>query len=118
MFFLMIVLFGAVGVALTILTMQNFSTLAHLTIFTWQTPNLPLGLLILIAFLTGAFLLYLVSAIWAWLDQREVKKLRKRIAELEKQVAANATVSGPVSGHGIPVFVTPTIPMPGMTKQR
>lgn len=116
MFFVILILFLLVGGALTIVTVQNLmSPYIHVAFFTWQTPALPVGLVVLLSFLLGAILLYLVSAISAWRDRREIRRLQKQITQLEQQIL-------PVSGYvpANPGTVqqgnaagTPIMPMPG-----
>jgi len=113
MFYLILVLFALVGSALVVLTIENLATPVQFMLFTWQSPNLPLGLVVLIAFILGAFLLYVVSALSALRDARERHKLRKRVAELEQQLAAllpappQSIVQAPVAPMPMPGVGTP-----------
>ena len=92
MLYLILVLLFLGGGALTIIAIQNFTTQqAHVALLIWQTPELPIGLIVVLAFLLGALLLYLVSALAAWSDKRELRRLQRRVAELE-QAAAPAYV--------------------------
>jgi uncharacterized integral membrane protein len=84
-FYLILVLFVIVGSALTVLTVQNLATSVPLTLFGLKTPGIPPGLLIFLAFLSGALLLYLVALVSARHDQRRIKKLRQRVKELEQE---------------------------------
>ena len=87
MFFVILILLLLIGCALTIITMQNMVTpYVHLYLFNWQSPNLPLGLVVLFAFLLGALLLYIVSVLSAWRDRRELTRLRRRVNELEQHL--------------------------------
>ncbi len=86
MFYLVLLVFVLVGGILTVITIGNLLTPVHLMLFTWQAPALPLGLLLLIFFLLGALLLYLVSFLSALRDKREMSALRRRVAQLEQQV--------------------------------
>ena len=86
MFYLILFVFVLVGGILTIITLGNLFTMVHLVLFTWQAPALPLGLLLLLFFLLGALLLYLVAFLSARSDKREIGSLRKRVAQLEQQV--------------------------------
>lgn len=89
MIFPILVLFVLVGGAVILITVQNFTAqYAHLALFAWQTPELPVGLLVLIAFLVGALFIYLISALTALRDASEMRRLRRRVAELEQQVVA------------------------------
>ncbi len=86
MFYLIIFVFVLVAGILTAITIGNLFTMVHLVLFTWQAPALPLGLLLLLFFLLGALLLYLVAFLSARRDKREIGSLRRRIAQLEQQV--------------------------------
>ena len=108
MIYLVLIIFVLVGSALAVLMWQNVSHEVQLTLFIWQMPHVPLGLLIVITFLLGAVLLYITSALSALRDSREMKKLRRRLKELEQ--APTRTVSGPLQGHGSPQI----LPMPGI----
>ena len=109
MLYLILVLFLLVGTALTGIIIQNLSTQqAHINVFSWHTPDLPVGLLVLLAFLLGALLLYIVSILSALRDYSEMRQLRKRVAALEQQIAANVQQTPPPTTSG------PTMPMPGM----
>ncbi len=115
MFYVVLVIFILVGGALTVLTIENFSNEVQLSVFIWQTPSLPLGLLLLAAFLLGALLLYLVSLASAWQSSREVRRLRKRVEELEQ--ASMRAPSAPLPGAApvVPMPGTPPmVPMPGL----
>ncbi len=106
MLYIAIILFVLVSTALTVLVIQNLLNDVSLSLLIWQ-PHMSLGLLLLLAFASGALMLYIVSAASAWQDTRELKRLRLRVAELE-QAAANANTS-PLPGSA------PIVPMPGMT---
>lgn len=108
MFFLILLLFLLVCGGLAALTIFNFATQVHLIFMSWQSPDLPIGLWMLVAFFIGALLLYLVSVASAWADRREIKKLRASNLELQQQVLAATP----------PAFVAPensrnaSMPMP------
>ncbi len=110
MFYVILILFALAGSALVVLTIQNLTTQVQFAVFAWQSPNLPLGLVVLIAFILGAFLLYIVSALSALHDRSEKKRLRKRVNELEQQLATTV--------HTTPQSVVqpqvPLVPMPNM----
>ena len=106
MIYLMLVIFLLVGGTLTVLTIQNLDMVVPLAVFSWQTPSLPVGLLLLSSFILGALLLYLLALASALRDTRDLKKLRRRIAELEQ---VTATMVAPLSAPGISA-----VPMPGM----
>jgi uncharacterized integral membrane protein len=115
MFFLILLLFLLVCGGMAALTILNFSTQVHIVLLSWQSPDLPIGMWILIAFFLGALLLYFVSVASAWSDQREIKKLRKHVFELQQQLAVStppvftSNVVAPDKSHG------PSIPMPNST---
>lgn len=108
MFYVVLFIFALAGSALVALTIENITTQVQFAVFAWQSPNLPLGLVVLIAFILGALLLYIVSALSALRDGSEKRRLRKRVNELEQQVAA---ITPPQ-----PVIQTqaPQVPMPGV----
>jgi uncharacterized integral membrane protein len=95
MFYLILFVFVLVGGILTIITLGNLFTMVHLVLFTWQAPALPLGLLLLLFFLLGALLLYLVAFLSARSDKREIGSLRKRVAQLEQQVKEQEQANRP-----------------------
>ena len=96
MFFLILLLFLLVCGGLAALTIFNFATQVHLVFMSWQSPDLPIGMWMLIAFFIGALLLYLVSVASAWADRRDIKKLRAHNLELQQQLLA-ATPSAMVA---------------------
>jgi len=104
-----------VGSALAIVTLQNLSMDVQFTLFAWQTPHLPLGLLVVVAFLFGAVVLYIISALSAIQDRREVRRLQKRVTELERAAVRMPSgplvrpPSGPLRGTGS----STTAPLPG-----
>ena len=108
MFYLVLFIFAIAGSALVVLTIENITTQVQFAVFAWQSPNLPLGLVVLIAFILGALLLYIVSALSALRDRGEKKRLRKRVQELEQHVAT-LTPPQPVVQTQMPV-----VPMPGV----
>jgi len=85
MFFVVLVLFLLICGGLVVLTVQNLSTPVHLVFYTWHTPTAPVALWIVGAFLLGTLLLYLISVASALDDRRELRKLRKRVSELEEE---------------------------------
>ncbi|HTI13445.1 MAG TPA: lipopolysaccharide assembly protein LapA domain-containing protein [Dictyobacter sp.] len=117
------------------MTVLNLSTQVHLTILSWQTPDLPVGFWMLATLFLGALLLYLISVSSALKDRREMKKLHQRIAELERnqQKPVNMTTTttapmpvAPQQGQPQPVqgayyssgsATGPIMPMPGMSSQ-
>ena len=108
MFYLVLLIFALAGSALVVLTIENITTQVQFAVFAWQSPNFPLGLVVLIAFILGALLLYIVSALSALHDRGEKRRLRKRVHELEQQLAA-ITPPQPVVQTQVPV-----VPMPGV----
>ena len=116
MLFFILLLFILAGSIFAAIMIENLMTSVHLVLFGWQTPELPVGLLVLSAFLLGALVLYIVSFLSARSDRRELKGLRKRISELEQlqtmqQRPANVPPPMPMS----PLHSnTSTLQMPGM----
>jgi uncharacterized integral membrane protein len=103
-----LIIFVLAGGLLAVLAYENFATLAievHLRVFGWHAPVLPLGVVMLLACLLGAVLLYIVTVLSAWRDRRQLAKLRRRVAELE-QCQANM----------YPQHYSPSVmlPMPGI----
>jgi uncharacterized integral membrane protein len=107
--YILLLILVLIGGSLTLLMLQN-SAPAHFSLFGWQLPEMPLGVLLLAAFLLGALLLYAVAVASAWQDRREVKQLRTRIAELEQ--AQMRRPGGPV--QAVPPNA-PIVPMPGIS---
>ena len=116
MLFFILLLFILAGGIFAVITVENLMTSVHLTLFGWQTPELPVGLLVLSAFLLGALLLYIVSFLSAWRDKRELKDLHKRISELEQQQAQQQRSAAASPPMPMPPLHpnTSTLPMPGM----
>ncbi|GAC1389330.1 MAG: hypothetical protein NVS4B11_13810 [Ktedonobacteraceae bacterium] len=110
MFYVILVLFALAGSALVIVTIENLSTSVQLAVFAWQSPNLPLGLVVLLAFILGALLLYIVSVLSALRDGRERRRLRKRVSELEQQLATMV----PANTQPVLQPQLPIVPMPGI----
>lgn len=111
MFYIVLLVLVLGGGTLAVLVIENFSILAtatQLSFFVWQTPPLPLGLWLLISCLFGALVLYLLSVTAALRDRRELRMLRKRVAELE-QAQARVT-AGPLTA-----FPPPIVPIPGIS---
>ncbi len=94
MVYLVLFLCLLVGSVLAIVTLQNLTTEVQFMLFIWPTPRVPPGLLVVVAFLLGALFLYIISLLSAVQDRREVRRLRRRIMELEQ--AAARTSSGPL----------------------
>jgi uncharacterized integral membrane protein len=94
MVYLVLIICLLVGSALTIVALQNLSTEVQFMLFTWSTPRIPLGILVLVAFLLGALVLYIISLLSAVQDRREVRRLQRRVTELER--AATRAPSGPL----------------------
>jgi uncharacterized integral membrane protein len=108
MLYIAIVLFVLVSAGLIVLALANLLTDVSFSLIVWQI-HVPLGVLLLLAFVLGAVLLYIVSTASAWQDTQELKRLRLRVAELERTATSIST--GPLSG-GAPIV--PIVPMPGM----
>ncbi len=112
MFYIVLFLFAIAGSALVVLTIENFTTQVQFAVFAWQSPSLPLGLVVLLAFILGALLLYVVSALSALRDRSEKRRLRKRVSELEQQLATVTPPQPPIQAQ------MPVVPMPGVPFQQ
>ena len=108
MFYILLLIILLAGGAVTLLTFQN-PVEVQLSLFGWQAPSLPLGILLLAAFILGAVSLYIVAAITAIHDARELERLRQQITELEQAQAP----TGPLAGS--PPTTPPIVPLPGIT---
>src|SRR5579859_2791670 len=76
-----LIFFVLAGGLLAVLAYENVATLAvevHLRVFGWHAPALPLGVIMLLACLLGALLLYVVTVVSALRDRRQLAKLRRR----------------------------------------
>ena len=136
MLYIVIILFLLFSGVLAVVAFENFTTQVQISLFAWQSPDLPLGLLLLLVFVLGAVLLYLVSAASAWQDWRELRRLRSRIDELETVIQQHTIVPAPQGMQGVqeeqgnpevqgtqpiqpmqpmqPMQPPPIVPMPGM----
>ena len=86
MLYLWLIFVALAGGAIAVLAFENFSALSlevHLVFFGRHAPALPLGVLLLFAFILGALLLYVVTLLSAMRERRELRRLRSRLAELE-----------------------------------
>jgi uncharacterized integral membrane protein len=84
--YLILVIFVLAGGVIAVLAFENFSTLLtelHLVLFGWHAPALSLGGLLLLSCMFGGLLLYVVTLLSAARERRELRRLRKRVAELE-----------------------------------
>lgn len=99
MLYIVIILFLLFSGVLAVVAFENFTTQVQISLFAWQSPDLPLGLLLLLVFVLGAVLLYLVSAASAWQDWHELRRLRQRIGELEIAMNQQPVVALP---QGVP----------------
>src|SRR5437660_12159751 len=90
MLYVAIILFVLITTGLAVLTFENFQSNVQLSLFAWSTPALPIGLLLLFAFLLGALLLYIVAVASAWQDRSELRRLQREVTEL-KQAAMSAS---------------------------
>ena len=120
MLVVILIIFVLAGGALAVLAFENFATLTievHVKIFGWHAPALSLGLLLLLTFLSGALLLYIVTVLSAWKDRRQLTRLRRRVEELEQvQVQAQAQANTYPYPYPQQYSHSPSIriPMPGV----
>jgi uncharacterized integral membrane protein len=118
--FLALVVFLLVGGVFTVITLQNLNTLTHLNLYFWQTPEFPVGLLLIGAMLLGAILVYLIAFLAATEERRELQYLRQRVVDAEAQ--KNQVALQPTAVHQtaqLPVMqMSPSgslLKMPGMS---
>ena len=110
MLFIAIIVFILVTAGVVVLAFENMSIGVTFTVFTGLTLHLSVGLLLLLAFILGALVFYLITVTAAVQDRQELKQLRMRVADLE-QVTKRVS-----SGQLPPVPPTaPIVPMPGMS---
>ena len=109
MLYIALIVFGVVTAGLAVLAFGNLLNDVSLSLIFWNTPPLPVGLMLLLSFLLGGAVLFLVAAASAMDDRRELKRLRWRVKELEGVVARAAPVA-PVASP-----ISPVVPMPGMS---
>jgi uncharacterized integral membrane protein len=115
MLLFILLLFVLAGGIFAVITVENLTTSVHLILFGWQTPELPVGLLVVSAFLLGALVLYVVSFLSAWSDKRALKVLRKQVSELEQQQQTMQQRPAAVPPPMPPLHSnTSTLQMPGM----
>ncbi|WP_084658033.1 lipopolysaccharide assembly protein LapA domain-containing protein [Thermogemmatispora onikobensis] len=85
----------------------------ELSLFSWHLHiPLPLGVLLLLSFLLGALVFYVIAVLASLRDRRELEQLRKRVAELEREKAAALQAARIPSGP-LPQM-PPVVPMPGI----
>jgi len=103
MLYIAIVLFVLVTTGLAVLAFENFLNDVSLSLVVWHLPPLPVGWLLLLVYLLGAVMLFLIAATTAAQDARELRSLRERVKVLGERVAAAEAPEG-----------SPVVPMPGM----
>jgi uncharacterized integral membrane protein len=82
-----VLMVALVGGPMAVLALENGTTFmieVSLNVFGWQAPPLPLGVILLLACMLGALMLYLVAVFSAWRDRRALAQLRRRVVELEQ----------------------------------
>lgn len=113
MLFVILLVLLLIGGGVTFIAMQNLTQPVHLVLFSWQTPNIPLGVCLVIAFLLGAILIYVVAVLSAASDRNAMKVLLLRVSELEEQVPQLKKTSSTPSGD-LSKSTGPLMPMPGV----
>ena len=113
MLLFLLILFILAGGVIAALAYENIATLSvdvHLVFFRWHFPALPLGVFLLMSFVLGALLLYVVTLVSALRERRELRRLRKRVTEFE------AMQAGRPAQVTTPLVTDPrvTLPMPGV----
>ena len=96
MLYIAFFVFVVVTAGLAVLAFENFLKDVSLSLIFWNTPPLPVGLMLLLSFLLGAAVLFLIAAAAAMDDRRELKRLRWRVKELEGIMAKAAPAASPV----------------------
>jgi uncharacterized integral membrane protein len=118
MLYIAVIVFLLVTIGVAALAFVNMPHDVTLSFIFGQTQPLPVGLLLLLAFLLGALMLYLITVSAAVEDRRAIKRLRARVVELEQAAPARQTTppeqSPPVSLPPSPPPSAPVVPMPGM----
>jgi uncharacterized integral membrane protein len=109
--YLFLILFVLIGGLLAVVVASNAS-LIHIAVFSWQLPELSVGVVIAGAVLGGAIFVYLVAAIAALPDWHELRQLRGRVKELEGQVA---TLRQQEASKQAPLMQMPGLGLPSRT---
>jgi uncharacterized integral membrane protein len=93
MFLLIFVVFLLIGGLVTFVAVQNLTPVVHLSVLLWHPPDVSVGVWLIVAFLCGAVVLYLVSLLSALGDRWRMKALRKQVLALEERIAAMSQMS-------------------------
>jgi uncharacterized integral membrane protein len=109
MLYVAIVLFALVTTGLAVLAFANFLNDVSLSLVIWHMPSLPIGWLLLLSYLLGAVMLFLIAAAAASRDTRELKRLRAKVEEMGRAVPVSAAA---------PPGVSAAVPIPGMQGSR
>jgi uncharacterized integral membrane protein len=107
------------GGLVTLVAALNLAQPIHLDLFSWHTPDLPIGVWLVAAFLFGAVALYLVSVLSALGDRRKMKALRQQVIALQEKVTTmsqpTSVPTEPKAGDSLSAAMTgPLMPMPGV----
>lgn len=81
--------YAAIGLSLVllgVLVSVNNSQIARVDLYWWQAPELPLGSIILIMLLLGAFLGILASSVVVWRIRRQNKQLQKQMKNVQARL--------------------------------
>ena len=114
MLYIAVIIFILVTAGVVVLAFENMPNDVTLSLVFGQTQPLPVGWLLLLAFLLGALMLYLITISSAVEDRRELKQLRARVVELEQSAAARQTPPVPSEQPPSVPSSVPIVPMPGM----
>ena len=101
MLYIAIVLFVLVTTGLAVLAFENFLNDVSLSLVVWHLPPLPVGWLLLLVYLLGAVMLFLIAATAAAQDARELRSLRERVKVLGERVAAAEAPEATISNGSI-----------------
>lgn len=117
MLYIAVIVFLLVTIGVAALAFANMPNDVTLSFVFGQTQPLPVGWLLLLAFLLGALMLYLITVSSAVEDRREFKRLRARVTELEQAATVPHLATPPEQSPSVaplPPPSAPVVPMPGM----
>lgn len=119
MIFLILIVILLFGGLVAYIAVQNLTQPVQLDLFIWHIGNLPPGVWLVAAFLSGAIVLYLVSMLSTFKDRHTMKVLRKQVLALEEQKKAmtqtSSTSTGQLPEGGLSAVNTASVmSVPGM----
>lgn len=99
---LLLLFFALLCLGLAFLVFYNMAPVVEITFYHWTTPPLPLGIWIASAFCLGVIIMYIISLFSAWGDRRELRRLRKSVAQLRKQTISTTPVPDATNQIALP----------------